>query len=369
MNAFEEPEIIRRCIQKVATGPEYSKDLEYEEAFSVMDAILSGGVDDLQAAILLIALRMKRETVEENCGILQALRKHSESVVCKVAEVIDISDPYDGYTRGVPASPFLPMVLASMGLNVITHGVNEIGPKCGTTFHKVYNALGCNVSMSCQEASQQVDSLGWAYVDQQRFSPSLYALLPIRQRMIKRQVLTTVESMIGPVRGAKETHLLGGYVHKAYPPIYEALARHSGFDSAVFVRGVEGGIIPSLQQKGRCFHYHGSAALSQRELSPVELLINSETRAIPIPDGLPVSPHGNRAAATVDSNAVAQKSAELGRQALAGKQGLMYDSLVYSGAIILTHLNHYDHMADAADAVKDILNSGEALKKLEAAII
>lgn len=37
---------------------------------------------------------------------------------------------------------------------------------------------------------------------------------------------------------------MGGYVHTAYPPIYEYLARQAGFTSAMFVRGVEGGIIP-----------------------------------------------------------------------------------------------------------------------------
>ena len=61
-------DIIRRSIQKVATGPEYSKDLSYDEAYQMMTKILQGSVDPVQTAIILIALRMKRESDDENLG-------------------------------------------------------------------------------------------------------------------------------------------------------------------------------------------------------------------------------------------------------------------------------------------------------------
>ena len=64
---------MRSYIQRVATGPEMSKDLSLEEAQHGMRLILDGEVDPVQAAIFLIALRMKRETRDENRGVLQAL--------------------------------------------------------------------------------------------------------------------------------------------------------------------------------------------------------------------------------------------------------------------------------------------------------
>lgn len=366
MSASEDQLIMRQCIQKVATGPEYSKDLDYEEARAAMDVIAAGNADPVQTAVLLIALRMKRETNDENRGILQALKDNANIVQASVDEIVDICDPYDGYTRGVPASPFMPMVLSAMGVNVVTHGLDEVGPKCGVTFHKVYKAAGLNVGLTSEQAAAQIDQIGWAYVDQSQFAPSLHNLIPIRQRMIKRQVLTTVETMLGPVRGKQKTHLMGGYVHKAYPPIYEALARHSGFDSAMFVRGVEGGVIPSLQQQGKLFFYH-DGELQQRDVSPADVAIKATSRAVPIPEGLPPAPQGDMVAATVDSDALAEVCCNLGRAALSGQKGLMYDSLVYSASICLTHLDHYDALEDAAGAVREVLDSGEALKKLEAA--
>lgn len=359
--------IMRQCIQKVATGPEYSKDLELEDAKAAMQFILSGQADPVQTAIFFIALRMKRETNEENCGILQALVDNMEQVKAPVDELVDICDPYDGYTRGVPASPFIPPVLAALGINAVSHGLNEVGPKGGATFHKVYRAAGLRVDLSPEEAANQVGKTGWAYVDQSSFAPKLHDLIPLRQRIIKRQVLTTVETMLGPVRGQKRTHLMGGYVHKAYPPIYEALARHSGFDSAMFVRGVEGGIIPSLQQAGKLFFYHGESELQQRDLSPSDVDIEAGSRAVPIPQGLPPAPKGDQIAAEYDSDALAKVSADMGQAAMAGEKGLMYDSLVYSGAICLTHLNRFDSIASAANEVRKTLDSGAALEKFKAA--
>ncbi|MEA3410214.1 MAG: hypothetical protein U9R74_01590 [Pseudomonadota bacterium] len=65
--------LINACIQKVATGPEYSKDIAFEEARDTMRLILGRRVDPVQAAVYLIALRMKRETDDENLGSLQAI--------------------------------------------------------------------------------------------------------------------------------------------------------------------------------------------------------------------------------------------------------------------------------------------------------
>ncbi|MEM8845089.1 MAG: anthranilate phosphoribosyltransferase, partial [Pseudomonadota bacterium] len=64
---------MKDVIGRVATGPEYSKDLSFEEARATMQFILQNYADPVQAGVYLIALRMKRETEEENGGSLQAV--------------------------------------------------------------------------------------------------------------------------------------------------------------------------------------------------------------------------------------------------------------------------------------------------------
>lgn len=359
---------LRQCIQKVATGPEYSKDLSYEDAYHAMRYILSGEADAVQVAVYFIALRMKRETDEENRGTLQALIDTSIISTAAVDEVLDISDPYDGYTRGVPASTFVPVVLATMGVHCVLHGLDQVGPKFGATHHKVLKAAGLNVNLTPAEAVKQLETIGWAYLDQRQFAPALHDLIPIRQRMIKRQVLTTVETMLGPIRGKRKTHCMGGYVHKAYPPIYASLARQAGFDSAMFVRGMEGGVIPSLQQPGKLFFFYEKEEEQQRDLSPQEVGVVAQVRAIPLPDDLPAAPTvGDEIATAVDSDALAARAAALGVAALGGEKGLMYDSLVYAASIALTHLGRYGSVQESAAAVRATLDGGKALETLRAA--
>jgi anthranilate phosphoribosyltransferase len=54
--------LMHSIIQRIATGPDLSKNIDLEEAKAGMQGVLRGEIDDVQSAIFLIALRMKRET-------------------------------------------------------------------------------------------------------------------------------------------------------------------------------------------------------------------------------------------------------------------------------------------------------------------
>jgi anthranilate phosphoribosyltransferase len=75
-------------IQRIATGPDLSKNIDLEEAKAGMQGILRGEIDDVQSAIFLIALRMKRETMDENEGILAAILAESDRQQVEVDELI-----------------------------------------------------------------------------------------------------------------------------------------------------------------------------------------------------------------------------------------------------------------------------------------
>ena len=69
-------ELMYSIIQRIATGPELSKSISLEESEKAMTAILANEISDVQSAIFLIAMRMKRETMDENIGILEIGRAH-----------------------------------------------------------------------------------------------------------------------------------------------------------------------------------------------------------------------------------------------------------------------------------------------------
>lgn len=358
---------MRSIIQRIATGPELSKDISRQEAHLATRAILRNQVDPVQAAIFFIALRMKRETHDENRGVLDALRDATQGVTADVDEVVDIADPYDGYNRTLPASPFLAPLLAECGVAAVSHGLDAVGPKFGVTHRHVLSAVGVDGDLTpAQAAARLVDGEpGWAYVDQAQFCPALHDLVPLRTLIIKRPVLTTVEVLTKPVAGRRKTHWVSGYVHKPYPPVYAMLARHVGFDSMLLVRGVEGGIIPSLRQAGTCFYYHDHGEEQSLDIDPSRLGIEQSVRAVPLPDDLPkTNREGDEIAIAVDIKATAERAAEAGMAALAGQQGPTYDSLVYAAALILAHLRRHPSLTEAADHVRKVLDSGVAAERV-----
>ncbi|MBK1654491.1 anthranilate phosphoribosyltransferase [Allochromatium vinosum] len=368
MTQTDDPKfMMRSIIQRIATGPELSKDISLDEARAGMRAILDGTVDPVQAGIFLIALRMKRETDDEMKGVLDAIREATGHVVADVDEVVDIADPYDGYNRCLPAAPFLMPVLAECGVASISHGAHAVGPKFGVTHRHVLEAAGVPVDLTPVEAAERLvdPELGWSYVDQRAFCAPLHHLVDLRSTIVKRQVITTTEVLARPIHGRRHTHLVTGYVHKPYPRIYAMLARHAGFDSALLIRGVEGGVIPSLRQQGVCFSYQHHSEEQSFEIDPTALGIEQTVRSVPLPEDLPQTTRpGDEIAVAVDVEATAQAAAEAGLAALDGAKGPTYDSLVCTGALILWHLGRARSLEVAADRVRDVLDSGRAARRI-----
>lgn len=370
MNAAPNPGLAKTMhsiIQRIATGPELSKDISLEEARLGMRAILENAVDPVQAGIFFIALRMKRETNDELKGILDAILGATQRVTATVDEVVDIADPYDGYNRCLPAAPFLGPLLAELGVPAVCHGLEAVGPKYGITARHVLRAAGVNVDLSPGDAAARLadPELGWTYVDQAQFCPELHDMIPLRTKMIKRQAVTTVETQSMPIRGREKTHLVAGYVHKPYPPIYAMLARHAGFDSALLVRGVEGGVIPSLRQPGKASRYENHGEEYEIDFDPTHLGIEQTHRAVPLPDDLPKTERADEVAIAVDIGATAQAAATAGMRALKGEKGVTYDSLVLAASLILHHVGRAASLAAAAAQVRAALDSGRAARRVK----
>ena len=355
---------MRDMIGRVATGPEYSKDLSFEESRAAMQYILNDVADPVQVGVYLIALRMKRETEEENGGSLQAILDTTDRVVADVDAVVDIAEPYDGYTRGAPVTAFLPSVLAACGVPAVSHGLEEVGPKFGVTHRKVLRAANINVDLNPQQAVERINNpnIGWTYIDQANFCKPLHDLVPLRKRIIKRPVLTTVEVLANPIRGRQTTHFMTGYVHKPYPPVYEKLAKLAKFDSAVIIRGVEGGITPALNKPAKYFEYFNlSDDLHEVDINPEDAAIQQSHRCVPVPDSASETQiKDGIEETTINIEALANASAEFGLAALSGEPGPARDCLAYSAAIMLKHLGKAESLQQGVKIAIDAMTSGAA---------
>jgi anthranilate phosphoribosyltransferase len=359
-------ELMHSIIQRIATGPELSKDISLEEASEGMAAILRGEIDDVQAAIFLIALRMKRETDDENKGVLDAILEISDGRQVDIDQLISLADPYDGVNRNLPVAPFIPPVLAACGLPCVSHGLDAVGPKFGVTHRHVLQAAGVNVDMDLDTAVTRLENpeSGWAYVDQQTFCPGLHDLTGLRQKIIKRQVLTTVEVLAKPLVAREKTHLVTGYVHKPYPAKYASLARFAGFEGCLLIRGIEGGVIPSLRQQGLIYRYDNLGEEQPVEITPESLGIEQALRSVPLPEDDSLRTGSDEVARIKNVSIAAAAAATTGKRALEGEPGPAYDSLVYSCSLILWHAGASNSITSAAERVRQVLDSGLALQRI-----
>lgn len=361
--------LMRSAIQRVATGPELSKNISYEEAQAVMHAILNGTADPVQAGVFLIGLRMKRETDDELKGVLDALRQHTVKVISNQSEVVVMSEPYNGFNRTVQGSLFALPVLAACGVPAYSHGVEIVGPKFGITHHNILNALGGNPLQSADELSAQLDNeqCGWGYIDQRIFSPKLEALTKLRNQIVKRPVLSTTEVVLCPIQGAEQTHLLTGYVHKPYRETYASLARYVGFDSLLLVRGTEGGVTPSFRADAHIVRYKGKEPEEEHDLPLKPLDMLRTYRALDIPDTQTVAAEDPTTLGMKwDINDLAALCAEQGRAALEDTPGPIHDAAVLDTALTLWHLGRVDTLLEGVNRARKAITSGDALSRLDA---
>lgn len=367
------------CLARIATGPRLSKDLDRQQTAAAMTAILAGQVSEVQAGVFLIALRMKRESHEELCGVLDALGQHTLRAVADVDELVDIAEPYNGYVRHLPAAPFVPAVLAACGVPCVLHGCREIGPKFGVTAHRVLATAGAPIDCDSRRCARAVEQVGWGYVDVRAFCPPLHNLARMRTLIVKRTCLSLLEKLLRPVGARRRNHLWIGYTHREYPDILHQLARASGYDSMLAVRGVEGGVLTSLSGSVALARFASAepAQLQRATVNPAGLVAHSEVRAPPLPTPQePTSgpessiPHGQQVGVVLPPESLvdewAQAAASAGLRALNGHSSPTADMLVLGAAAILRALGKVEDLATGAERARAALRSGEAKRRFEA---
>ena len=355
--------LMREVLQRIATGPTMSKDLTVEQACRAMRLVLSQQADPVQSALFLIALRMKRETESEMQGVTEAILEGVNTVAVDCDALITMVDPYDGYIRSLPASPFIPAVLTACGVSVVTHGIESIGPKHGLSVKRVLQAAGISVDSTTDAAAEKLSAAdsAWCYLDQTEIAPELANLQLLRDQMVKRPCITTIEKGLMPLKAKQRNHFITGYVHKAYPDVYADLASSMGFDSAGFIKGIEGGVVPTVAQVSRYFQWSSSdSTLDKIRIVPADIGIDRETRAVDLPDGvLSTDACGRPSEASIAK--LATDTAERGIAALKGDNSLMHECIFLGASVALASFQQCG-ISQASEQVRTALTSGAALE-------
>ena len=266
-------EAMRDVLSRVAVGPQGSKSLSRSEAAEALGWVLSGDVSPIQAGIFLVALRLKRETDEENLGFLDALLAASTVEQAEVADVVSFADPYDGFIRTPHYAPVAAAIVSTAGLPAYIHGSATLAPKFGVTHRQVFAAAGIQVPVgggasATREACARLASEGVAYLGVEDFCPGLSALDDLRREIAKRPFLATLEKLITPLRGKERTHVVSSWVHRGYEDLLVLLLRDLGIDSVLLVRGREGHVDPHVHRDTDTLGYGLDGAANDEVVQP-----------------------------------------------------------------------------------------------------
>ena len=181
-------EVVRRSLVAVVEGRTLGRD----EARLTMGAVMDGEATAAQLAALLVALRMRGETVEELAGFAQAMRERVLHVDAPPGAIDIVGTGGDG--RGTfNISTASAIVVAAAGVPVAKHGNRAITSASGS--FDVLGALGVVVEQGPDEAAAALRETGFAFLFAPAFHPAMRHAGPTRREIGIR----TAFNLLGPL--------------------------------------------------------------------------------------------------------------------------------------------------------------------------
>jgi anthranilate phosphoribosyltransferase len=181
-------EIVRTALAAVIEG----KRLSMDEARSAMGSVMDGEATPSQLAALLVALRMRGETVDELAGFAAAMRERSVKVAAPDGAVDTCGTGGDG-SNTFNISTAAALVVASAGVPVAKHGNRAITSRSGSA--DVLEALGVRTDLGAAEAGAALCEFGFAFLFAPGFHPAMKHAGPTRREIGVR----TAFNLIGPL--------------------------------------------------------------------------------------------------------------------------------------------------------------------------
>src|SRR5476649_116013 len=148
---------LKSIIGKVATGATLSRD----EAASAFDSMMSGEATPSQMGGLLMALRVRGETVDEITGAVAAMRAKMLPVKAP-ANAIDVVGTGGDASGSYNISTCAAFIVAGAGVPVAKHGNRALSSKSGAA--DVLGALGIKIDVTPEKISQCISETGLGFM-------------------------------------------------------------------------------------------------------------------------------------------------------------------------------------------------------------
>ena len=189
-----------RLIKDIANSAQSARDMQELEAHNLFAAMLDGGVPDLELGALLVALRLKSESISELHGFYRAMSQRIYPLRAPGTGMKPLVFASYCGAREVPnLLPLVVLMLQRLGIPVLVHGTLEGGRRVATSY--ILRELGVLPSASLAQAQQALDEDLLAFVPTAVICPGLANLLSLRNRLGVRNSAHQMAKLLNPFSG------------------------------------------------------------------------------------------------------------------------------------------------------------------------
>lgn len=209
--------MIKEAIVKIVN----KEDLTYDEAYTVMNEIMSGETTPTQNAAFLAALSTKSakaETTDEIAGCAAAMRDNATKVDTGM-DIFEIVGTGGDNAQSFNISTTSALVAAAGGMKVAKHGNRAASSLCGTA--DCLEALGVNIQQSPNRCVELLKEAGMCFFFAQKYHTSMKYVGPIRKELGFRTVFNILGPLTNP--GSPKIQLLGVYDEYLVEPLAQVL--------------------------------------------------------------------------------------------------------------------------------------------------
>ena len=172
------------------------RDLDTGQIRGLIEAMISGRCGEIEAATLLIALRMKGETTEEIATAAAVLREHMVRLETGRTDLLDTSGTGGDGAGTFNISTAAALVTAGAGVSVVKHGNRAVSSRCGSA--DVLAELGVAVEGDAVWARRCLDQIGLAFCFAPHFHPALKNVAELRRRLGVRTLFNSLGPLANP---------------------------------------------------------------------------------------------------------------------------------------------------------------------------
>ena len=330
--------MIKEAIVKIVS----KGDLSFDEAYTVMNEIMSGSTTATQNAAFLAALSTKSaraETTDEIAGCAAAMRAHATKVETGM-DLFEIVGTGGDNARSFNISTTSALVTAAGGMKVGKHGNRAASSQCGTA--DCLEALGVNINQSPEKCVELLKEAGMCFFFAQKYHTSMKYVGAIRRELGFRTVFNILGPLTNP--GTPSMQLLGVYDDYLVEPLSHVLVS----------LGIKRGMV-----------VYGMDKLD-------EISMSAPTKVCEIKDGwyrtsviTPEEFGFTRCTKEELKGGTPEENAEITRAILRGAPGPKRDAVLMNAGASLYIGGKADSMKEGIALAAELIDSGKAMETLE----